>query len=231
MLFVLPQLHRISKAAPRAVAAAASSRSCHAHFWGFHVSKKVLMGAGPLGLFWLLARLLSLFNLAGSCVHNHLSSTEKSYHIGPANSGSLLSLGDLEGDYVSSLQQLFMLYADLGDFTRAEPLLRQVVELRKAKGETAPAYIYSLHDQALLYYKMGDLARAEPLLRRILGMKGLQADAVLHAAVLGRRSRLFLLARLHGFPGSWRLGPVHWGNLVTGSLSFSCRGKLPGIIW
>ena len=54
-----------------------------------------------------------------------------------------------------------------GDYARAEPLLRRILEIRKrAQGESHPSYASLLKSLAILYNKMGDYARAEPLYRQ-----------------------------------------------------------------
>jgi CHAT domain-containing protein len=57
----------------------------------------------------------------------------------------------------------------MGDYARAEPLLRQVRDIwKKALGVDHPHYATSLTHLALLYLAMGDHARAEPLSREAL---------------------------------------------------------------
>ena len=52
----------------------------------------------------------------------------------------------------------------MADYSRAEPLYVQAMEIRKAAlGEQHPNYAGSLNNLALLYYNMADLSRAEPL--------------------------------------------------------------------
>jgi len=60
----------------------------------------------------------------------------------------------------------------MGEYAKAEPLLRQALEIRKkALGEQHPAYATSLNNLALLYRNMGEYAKAEPLFRQALELK------------------------------------------------------------
>ena len=52
----------------------------------------------------------------------------------------------------------------MGDYSRAEPLVRNALEIRKrALGEGHPDYAQSLNNLAALYHRNGDYAKAEPL--------------------------------------------------------------------
>jgi hypothetical protein len=60
------------------------------------------------------------------------------------------------------LNNLGMLYHVMGDDARAEPLLRQVVEIRRRTlGEEHPRYLHSLQDMAEFYRSRNDLVQAE----------------------------------------------------------------------
>jgi CHAT domain-containing protein/Flp pilus assembly protein TadD len=78
-------------------------------------------------------------------------------------------LGEQHPRYAGSLSHLARLYQTLGEYDRAEPLLRQATEIRKgALGERHPLYAASLNNLALLYDSMGDYAKAEALFRQAL---------------------------------------------------------------
>jgi tetratricopeptide (TPR) repeat protein len=60
----------------------------------------------------------------------------------------------------------------MGEYARAEPLLRQALEIAKeALGEGHPEYARGLNNLAVLYQGMGDFARAEPLFRQAMEIK------------------------------------------------------------
>ncbi|MCA9124864.1 MAG: CHAT domain-containing protein, partial [Planctomycetales bacterium] len=72
----------------------------------------------------------------------------------------------------TSLNNLAALYHAMGDYSRAEPLYHQAMEIRKeVLGEKHPDYATSLNNQAVLYHAMGDYSRAEPLLRQALELR------------------------------------------------------------
>jgi CHAT domain-containing protein len=74
------------------------------------------------------------------------------------------ALGENHPDYATSLNNLALLYEDIGDYTRAEPLLKQAMEIRrKTLGENHPDYATGLNNLAGVYLAMGNYARAEPL--------------------------------------------------------------------
>jgi CHAT domain-containing protein/tetratricopeptide (TPR) repeat protein len=82
-------------------------------------------------------------------------------------------LGGLVGEhhraYARCLNTLAELYHYVGDYRRAEPLLRQALEIRRqALGENHPDFAFSLHSFAVLYQEMGDYRRAEPLYQQAL---------------------------------------------------------------
>jgi tetratricopeptide (TPR) repeat protein len=82
----------------------------------------------------------------------------------------------------------------MGDYARAEPLLREAREIRKkALGEAHPHYADSLDNLAWLYVSTGEYARAEPLLRQALAVMSTFSSGT--AAALGERQRLRLLAQ------------------------------------
>jgi CHAT domain-containing protein/tetratricopeptide (TPR) repeat protein len=87
-----------------------------------------------------------------------------------------------------------------GQYAKAEPLLRQALDLRKeVLGPKHPAYASSLNNLALLYHHQGDYAKAEPLYRQALD---------LHKEVLGPKhpdyaSSLNNLAALYKAQGDY----------------------------
>ena len=70
------------------------------------------------------------------------------------------------------LHNLALTYIKTGDLTAAEPLLRQVLEIRRRTvGETHPAYARSLYTLACWYMETGDSATAAPLLHQALKLQ------------------------------------------------------------
>ena len=60
----------------------------------------------------------------------------------------------------------------MGDYTKAEPLLRQAMETRRrVLGEDHSVYANSLNNLAGLYMEKGDYPKAEPLYHRALEIK------------------------------------------------------------
>ncbi len=90
--------------------------------------------------------------------------------------------------YIATLQKTAQRAIEAGDYVRAEPLCRQVVDLcKKRYGEKHPDYATALGDLAALYMETGDFARAEPLavqvrdiLKQALGEKDPDFAASLH---------------------------------------------------
>jgi len=67
---------------------------------------------------------------------------------------------------------LALLYQAWGDYSKAEPLLRQSLEVRKELvGEKHWTYALSVHNLAVLYSTQGDYAKAEPLFRQTLEIR------------------------------------------------------------
>jgi len=74
--------------------------------------------------------------------------------------------------YTTSLNNLALLYENLGDHAAALPLLLQICEIeRTALGEHHPDYAGSLNNLATLYRAMGDFAAALPLYRQALEIR------------------------------------------------------------
>src|SRR5262249_29415424 len=97
-------------------------------------------------------------------------------------------------DYAVALDNLALLYWDMGDYARAEPLFREALAITKtAVGTDHPNYATSLKYLAVLYHAMGDYARAEPLFREALAITSSFTRGT--SAVLGERQRLRLYQR------------------------------------
>jgi CHAT domain-containing protein/Tfp pilus assembly protein PilF len=81
-------------------------------------------------------------------------------------------LGENHPDYAASLNNLAVLYREMGDYAKAEPLYRQALEIKKrVLGENHPDYAASLNNLAISYHAMGNYAKAEPLYRQALVIK------------------------------------------------------------
>jgi tetratricopeptide (TPR) repeat protein len=64
---------------------------------------------------------------------------------------------------------LASLYSDMGDYTKAEPIYQQALEIyRKVLGENHPDYAASLNSLASLYSDMGDYTKAESIYQQAL---------------------------------------------------------------
>jgi tetratricopeptide (TPR) repeat protein len=88
--------------------------------------------------------------------------------------------------YADSLSYLASLYSNIGDYTKAEPLHQQSIEVyRKALGENHPNCATSLNSIAALYSNMGDYTKAEPVYKKALEIRH---------NVLGENNRIMLLA-------------------------------------
>jgi CHAT domain-containing protein/Tfp pilus assembly protein PilF len=82
-------------------------------------------------------------------------------------------LGKNHPDYAQSLGNLGLLYRRMGDYPKADSLIRSSLEIKKrALGEHHPAYARSLNDLAGLYQDMADYVRSEPLFRQALEIRG-----------------------------------------------------------
>jgi tetratricopeptide (TPR) repeat protein len=80
----------------------------------------------------------------------------------------LSTVGEDDLNYTVCLNNLGMLYHILGDDARAEPLLRDVVEIRRRiVGESHPLYRNALRELADFYRSCNDLAQAEEIERRL----------------------------------------------------------------
>ncbi len=73
-------------------------------------------------------------------------------------------LGRAHPDYAASLNNLALLYDEMGDYARTEPLYIEARDvLQRVHGAEHPVYATCLNNLAALYNSSGDYARAEPL--------------------------------------------------------------------
>lgn len=80
--------------------------------------------------------------------------------------------GERHRDYAVALNNLGILYWDMGDYEKAEALLQQAVEIRKkVLGERHPEYARSLCNLALVYLETANYEKAEQLLQRTLQIR------------------------------------------------------------
>ena len=83
--------------------------------------------------------------------------------------------GEDHPDFATSLNNLALLYHNLGRYSEAEPLHTQAMGIRKARlGEEHPDFATSLNNLALLYESIGQYAEAEPFYRKALGIRKTQ---------------------------------------------------------
>ena len=81
-------------------------------------------------------------------------------------------MGEDHPDYAVSLNNLGGLYYHMGQYEKAEPLVRQSLEIQKRMlGEDHPDYALSLDNLASLYNNMGQYEKAEPLRRQSLEIR------------------------------------------------------------
>ena len=72
--------------------------------------------------------------------------------------------GKKHENYATSLNNLALLYNDMVQYEKAEPLIIEAIKIRKEiLGDKHPNYIISLNSLSLLYYNMGQYDKAEPL--------------------------------------------------------------------
>jgi hypothetical protein len=73
-------------------------------------------------------------------------------------------LGEEHPDALISINTLAQLYQNQGDFTRAEPLFAQVLDVRRrVLGPEHPNTLNSMSNLAMLYQDRGKYAQVEPL--------------------------------------------------------------------
>ena len=78
-------------------------------------------------------------------------------------------LGDSDAAYADALAWWGLLEQDLEDYTKAEPVLRQALDLRKSiLGENHPDYVISLYNLAVAYAARQDYTKAEPMYRQAM---------------------------------------------------------------
>ena len=78
-------------------------------------------------------------------------------------------LGPEDPDTASSLNNLAMLYVNLGAYAKAQPLYERALKIKeKVLGPEDPSTATILSNLALLYDTLGDYSRAEPLFERAL---------------------------------------------------------------
>jgi len=100
---------------------------------------------------------------------------------------------DASESVAETLSQIALMYADKGDFERAEPLYLRALDISlKVQGAESPSVASRLNNLAVLYYEKGDYARAEPLYLRALNIsvKVQGADPEV-AQVLNNLGRLY----------------------------------------
>ena len=88
-------------------------------------------------------------------------------------------LGPDHPDVALGLNNLGLLYNNLGDYDKAEPLYKRALEIwEKQLGPDHPQVAIRLNNLGLLYNNLGDYDKAEPLLKRALeiGEKALGPD-------------------------------------------------------
>ena len=100
--------------------------------------------------------------------------------------------GPKHPDTAVGLNNLAVLYQDMGDYAKAEPLCKEALEIRQqALGPEHRDTAASLNNLATLYKEMGDYAKAEPLFkealeihRKVLGEHPDMATSLCNLAVL-----------------------------------------------
>ena len=91
-------------------------------------------------------------------------------------------LGEQHPLFLASLENLATLYRETGNFTAAEPLYLQLLQIQRVvQGPLAPDVAISLHKLANLYRIQGRYSQAEPLSQNV------RPDA--SGSVTSRRSR------------------------------------------
>ena len=88
-----------------------------------------------------------------------------------ACSKSAVTDGKRSATYAAHLNNLALLYHDMGDYPSAEPLYKQAIAIDKATiGEDHPEYAAHLNNLAMLYSAMGDYPSAEPLYKQAIAI-------------------------------------------------------------
>ncbi len=117
------------------------------------------------------------------------------------------ALGAKHPGTAGSLNNLAALYGALGDYGRAEPLLKRALAIKEqVLGADHPHTATSLNNLAVLYVALGDYGRAEPLYQRALAMR----ERVLGANHPGTAGSLNNLAGLYYALGDYgRAEPLY----------------------
>jgi len=103
-------------------------------------------------------------------------------------------LGTLHPDYATSLNLLGVVYIDMGNYAKAEPLYLEAKDIRaKSLGKDHPHYANSVNNLGVLYVDMGNYAKAEPLYleAKDIRAKSLGKDHPDYAASLGNLGLLY----------------------------------------
>ncbi len=80
--------------------------------------------------------------------------------------------GEQHPDTLNTLNNLAVLYQNIGDYTQAEPLYQQTLKISQdVLGNQHPDTAASLNNLALLYQAMGDYPRAKPLHQQALKIR------------------------------------------------------------
>src|SRR5205085_6654222 len=100
----------------------------------------------------------------------------------------------VSSDYATCLNNLALLYEEMGGYYKAEPLLLQAVGIyKKVLGDTDPDYAQSLNNLAGLYENTGRYEKAEPLLLQAAEIvkSALGEEHPLYAASLSNLATLY----------------------------------------
>ncbi len=77
------------------------------------------------------------------------------------------NVGKNHPEYAKSLRELSSLYLDKGEYSTAESLYKQALEIaRNTLGEKNPEYVSILNDLCLCYFRTGKYSKAEPLCKQ-----------------------------------------------------------------
>ena len=72
----------------------------------------------------------------------------------------------------NSLYRLGLLYSDIGDYARSEPLYQRALKIQeRVFGPEHHSTTNTISGLGILYYRIGDYARAEPLYHRALEIR------------------------------------------------------------
>src|SRR5216683_701800 len=103
------------------------------------------------------------------------------------------SIGEQSTWFAQSLNNLALLYDDVGEYPKAEPLLEQALAIKRTiLGEEHPDVAGSLNDLAVLYDDMGEYRKVEPLYQQALTISRTVLGEQ-HPDIAGRLNNLSLL--------------------------------------